>query len=120
MESLLEGWIEQLKLLSTIAESDPKAAYSAFARGFKGKFIYFMRTIPEKGKLLKPSEDVLRLKFIPSITGGHICSDDERKLPLLPLFPKTASLDYESPKPLTTPSFQINRDQSKVYHVNEM
>ena len=120
MESLLEGWIEQLKLLSTIAGSEPKAAYSAFVGGFKGKFIYFMRTTPEKGKLLKPSEDVLRLKFIPSITGGHICPDDERKLPSLPLFPEFASLEYENPKQLTTPSFQINRDQSKVYHVNEM
>ena len=43
-----------------------------------------MRRIPELRKLLKPLKDVTRLKFIPSITGGHICSDDEDKLVLLP------------------------------------
>ena len=45
MKSLIQGWIEQLKLLSTIPQSEPLAAYSAFVREFKGKFVYFMSTI---------------------------------------------------------------------------
>ena len=37
-----------------------------------------MRTIPLLGEFLKPLEDVIRLKSIPAITGGHLCSDNER------------------------------------------
>ena len=33
-------------MLSTVAESQPQAAYSAFVTGFKNKLSYFMRTIP--------------------------------------------------------------------------
>ena len=39
MKSLAEGWIEQLKLLSTIAESEPQTTYIAFLEAFKGQFI---------------------------------------------------------------------------------
>ena len=94
-----------------------------------GKLIYFMRTVPKLGDLMKPLESIIRLKFIPSITGGHICSDDERKLLLLPtrygslaisLFHKIASFEYENSKKLTIFLSQIIKDQSKVYHVNEM
>lgn len=43
-----------------------------------------MRTIPELVELLKLLEDIIHFKFIASITGGHICSDNERKLLSLP------------------------------------
>ena len=88
-----------------------------------------MRTVPKLGDLMTPLESIIRLKYIPSITGGHICSDDERKLPLLPtrygslaisLFHKIASFEYENSKKLTIFLSQIIKDQSKVYHVNEM
>ena len=63
-----------------------------------------MRKIPELGELLKPLEDVIRFKFIPSIIGGHICSDDECKLLSLAtsgglailLFHEIASFEYEN------------------------
>ena len=45
-KSLVDDWIKQLKLLSIIAESEPQSAYSPFVGGFRGKFTYFMRTIP--------------------------------------------------------------------------
>ena len=100
MKSLLQVSIEQLKLLRTIAESEPQAAHSVFVGRFKEKFIYFMRAIAELAKLLKPL-NVLRLKFISSITGGHICPDDERKLPSLPLLHEFAPFEYENSKKLT-------------------
>ena len=43
-----------------------------------------MRTIPELVELLKLLEDIIHFKFIASITGGHICSDNERKVLSLP------------------------------------
>ena len=85
-KSLVDDWIKQLKLLSITVESGPQSAYSVFVGGFKGKLTTnFMRTIPSLGELLKPLEDVIRFNFIPPITGGHLCSDNDRILLSLPM-----------------------------------
>ena len=76
-KSLVDDWIKQLKLLSIIAESEPESAYSAFVSSFEGKLTYFKRTIPSLGEFLKPLEDVIRFNFIPAITDGHLCSDND-------------------------------------------
>ena len=65
--------------MSTIAKTQPQAAYLAFASGFKSK-LYFMRTIPSIPHLLPPVERTIRNKFIPAETGYHICNDKERVL----------------------------------------
>ena len=87
----VKDWNSQLCMLSTVAESQPQAAYSAFASGFKNKLSYFMRTIPDIpitipdiSNLLIPIEDTIRNRFIPAITGGRICNEEERKLLSLP------------------------------------
>ena len=46
-------------MLSTVAESQPQAAYSAFASGSKNKLSYFMSTIPDINNLLIPIEDTV-------------------------------------------------------------
>lgn len=93
-------------------------------RGFKEKLIYFMRKIPESGKLLKPLEDVIRFKFIPSITGGHISSDDEYKLLSLPtrygglaiqLFYEIVSFNERYQKPIKRIPFRkIDQRKTKL------
>ena len=40
--------------------------------------------IPEISHHLVSLEETLRNRFIPAITGGHICNDTERKLLSLP------------------------------------
>ena len=45
LKDLVMDWNNQLVLLSSTAESEPQAAYSAFVSDFKGKLNYFMRTI---------------------------------------------------------------------------
>ena len=52
---------------------------------FKHKFMFFLRTVPDKADYLLPIEEKLRSRFIPAITGGHICSDAERALLALPV-----------------------------------
>ena len=37
VEDLVDDWNTQLKLLSTIAETQPQAAYLAFVSGFRSK-----------------------------------------------------------------------------------
>ena len=84
VDDLVKDWNSQLHMLSTVAESEPQAAYSAFVSGFKNKLSYFMRTIPDFSNLLIPIEDTIRNRFIPAITGGRIFNKEERKLLSLP------------------------------------
>ena len=127
-KSLADVWNKQLKLLSIIAESEPQSAYSAFVGGFKEKLTYFMRTIPPLGRSLKSLEDVIRFNFIPAITGGHLCSDNERILLFLPvrfgglaipLFHNDAKYEYENSRKLTSSLTQLIKDQYQIYSVNE-
>lgn len=82
----------------------------------------------ELGELVKPLENVIRFIFIPSITGRHICSDNEHKLLSLPtrhgdlavpLYHEIVSFEYEKfMKLIFLPN--LIKDQSKVYHVDEI
>ena len=42
VEGLVRDWIEQLKQLTTIAKSEPQAAYAGFTAGFKHKMTYYI------------------------------------------------------------------------------
>ena len=125
---LVDDWIKKLKLLSVIAESEPQSAYSAFLGGFKGKPTPFMRNIPSQGELLKPLEDLFRFNFIPAITGGNLCLDNDRillSLPVrfgglaIPLFHNNAKYDYQNSRKLTLSLTQLIKDQYHIYSVSE-
>ena len=75
VKDLVKDWENQLTILSIIAETQPQAAYSAFASGFKSKPNYFLRTILNIHYLLLPLERTIRNKFIPAVTGNHICNE---------------------------------------------
>ena len=72
VNDLAKDWNSQLCILSTVAESQPQAAYSAFVSGFKNKSSYFMRNIPGISNLLIPIEETARNQFIPAPIGGRI------------------------------------------------
>ena len=72
VKDLVQDWDSQLTILSTIAETQPQAAYLAFASGFKSKLNYFLKTVPNIRHLLLPLEKTIRNKFIPAVTGCHI------------------------------------------------
>ena len=52
--------------------------------GLASRWVYVARTIPNIGHLLQPLEELLRTKFIPSLTGCATPSDMERELLALP------------------------------------
>ena len=54
IESMVNNWNDQLISLSKIAEMDPQATYAAFIGGFKSKFTYFLRTIPDIHEYFQP------------------------------------------------------------------
>ena len=125
---LVDDWINQFKLLSIIAESEPQSIYLDFVSDFKGTLNYFMRIIPSLGELLKSLEYVIRFNFIPAITSGHLCSDNDHiLLPLsvrfgeltIPLFHNDAKYEYENSKKLTLSLTQLIKDQYQIYSVNK-
>ena len=65
-------------------ETQPQAAYLAFVSRFRSKLNYFMRTIHEISHHIVSLEETLCNRFIPAITGRHICNDTDSKLLSLP------------------------------------
>ena len=62
-------WGEELHLLSQIAGTQPHAAYTAFTKGYRSKFTYFLRTIPAFEDYLDPIDEILNSELIPTLFG---------------------------------------------------
>jgi hypothetical protein len=84
INDLVKEWTKQLSNLVEFAKSQPHAAYAAYTHGFKHKFTYFLRTIPEIVDLLYPIDDMITEHFIPTLFGCPI-SELERKIIALPV-----------------------------------
>jgi len=129
VEKLTDEWNEQLVVLSKIAESEPQAAYSAFVGGFKGKFTYFIRTIPKIRTFFSKIEETIKSKFIPAISGGQVCSDNDRLLISLPvrygglaipiLTDELTDVEYENSRKVTSTLSQLIINQNLEYKVNQ-
>ena len=81
----VEKWVEEIKHLSVIAESQPHAAYSAMTNGLVGRWTFLMRVVPDISDLLQPLEDAIRIHLLPAITGRAAISDAERRVLALPV-----------------------------------
>ena len=84
MKDKVNTWCTELELLSTIAKTQPHAAYAAFTHGLTSKWTFLTRTVPNIGPLLLPLEKVIRSSFIPSFTNGLPPNDQLRDLLSLP------------------------------------
>ena len=105
----VNDWVCQLIMLSKVATFYP---YCAFTAGFRHKFSYIVRTIPDLSEHLQPVEDVIRHKFIPALCEGHSCNDDEHLLLPLPVkfgglgipdLTRIAALEYDASRSRTEP-----------------
>ena len=108
----VEQWSEELLLLSSIAETNPQAAYAAFTHGLANKWTYLSRTMENIGPLLQPLDDIIRTKFIAAICGRPAPNDELRDLLALPCRlgglgisnpTCTASNEYTASKAIATP-----------------
>ena len=106
-QELVSKWIKEVQILSKIAKCEPQTAYTAFVSGYRHKLTYHIRTFENLSEHLKPLDDVITSEFIPAITEGHICSEDERvllSLPVklgglaIPIFSKTSDDEFENSK----------------------
>ena len=71
-------------------------------------------------------EETLHNRFIPAITGGHICNDTERKLLSLPthfgglafsIFSEQAAVEYSNSRKLTAQLAPLIKNQIKQYTI---
>ena len=81
----VEKWVEEIKNLSVIAESQPHAAYSALTNGLVNRWTFLMRVVPGISNMLQPLENAIRFHLLPAITGRSTFSDAERKVFALPV-----------------------------------
>ena len=84
VDEIVRDWNSQLCMLSTTAENQLQATYSAFVNDFKNQLSFTLRTISNTTDLLVPIEDPILNRFIKTITGSRICNEEERKLLFLP------------------------------------
>ena len=91
VNDLVKDWDNELTILSIIAETQPQAAYLAFASGFKSKVSYFLRTIPNIRHLSLGR--TFRNKFIPAVLGCHMSSD--KKIVLISLPTRYGGLSFQ-------------------------
>jgi len=89
--------------LSSIAETHPHSAYSAFTHNVKHHRSYVMRTIESVGKLFQPLEEAIHQPLLPALTGQMPSSEMERGLLSLPC--RFGGLNI--PKPTCCSAFQF-------------
>ena len=69
VEEKVKGWSSDVTHLAKVTQSQPHAAYSAFAKGLASRWIYVSCTIPDIATLLQPLEDVICCVLVPALTG---------------------------------------------------
>ncbi len=77
-------WCQELETLSTIAVSQPHAAYAAITHGLAGRWTYLSRTTPNISEHLSELEGIIQTKLIPALTGRPPPNEAERDLLALP------------------------------------
>ena len=113
--------------LSTIARTEPQAAYAAFTAGFKHKLTYFLRTIPNIADLVERVDNILDSKFIPAITENQTITERVRKLlslPVrlgglgLPIFSESCNIEFGNSRKIS--KYLINKivAQDERYEIN--
>ncbi len=84
VEQKVAVWANEMKSLTSIARSEPHAAYCAFTRGLIGRWVFISRAIPDIHNLLGPLEMIIREEFLPALLGRPAPGDQERNLLALP------------------------------------
>ena len=109
-------WIDEVKKISQIAQTEPHAAYTAFTYGLKHKWTYLMRTVPDISDQLKPLEESIRQIFIPAVTDNPELSDIERDLLALP--PRKGGLGIINPTKMSNTEYENSVKLTKMLKVH--
>ena len=117
-------WVNAVEHLSSIAHTQPHAAYAAFTHGLMSKWTYLTRAIPNIGDLLSPLKDIIRQKPLPSLTGQNAFNDVTRDLMALPVRlgglgitnpSADTPFNHDASMKITAPLTALIMDQSPLY-----
>ena len=95
LQQKVDTWIEELKLLSSIATTQPHSAFAAFTHGFSSRWTFLARTTSSIADLFKPLKETIRMIFLPKLTDQNAFSHLERQL--LALSACLGGLDIANP-----------------------
>ena len=84
VQKRVNKWIDEVRCLTSIARTQPHAAFCAYTHGLAGKWTYLARTVANITDLLAPLEAVIRSELLPALTGREAPNDVERDLLALP------------------------------------
>ena len=84
VQQKVSSWGDELERLSSIAITQPHAAFAAFTHGSTNRWTYLARTTPHLECLLEPLEEAMRKVFLPNVMGRNAVNDTERDLLALP------------------------------------
>ena len=104
LKKQVSSWESQLVTLSSIARTQPHAAYSALTHALTGRWTFLARTSPGLGQYLQPLEDMLRSRLIPALTGHPSPGNDIRALLALP--PRLGGLGIINPVAALSKEFE--------------
>ena len=104
-------WCNRITKLSSIAKSQPQAAYAAFIMGEQHKYTYFIRTIHNIADNLKPLDAAIDNELIPALFGSNISAKDREILSLkikdgglgLRVVSKISDQSYDASRKITKP-----------------
>ena len=111
----IDGWISALKSLSTVAATQPHAAFAAFTQAMQGQWTFLARAMPEVSHLFQRLEEVIRMSFLPALLRRHV-NDLEREVFSLPARmgglgickPEASCIDaHENSKRLSAPLVKL-------------
>ena len=111
-----------METISSLATTQPHAAYAAFTRGLANKWTFLARTIPDTNKLFEPLEEKIRTTFLPALTGQDTCNGDVRDFLTLPVRlgglgivnpSKQATLHHNASEKITTPLTDLSHKNTR-------
>ncbi len=100
-------WMQEIRILSDLADSQPHASHAAFTHGYVHNFSFLSRTTLSIESHLRPLETCIRTKLINSLTGESPPNDLERDLLGLP--PRLGGFSIN---PTTLPTSEFSASQT--------
>ncbi|KAG0714514.1 hypothetical protein GWK47_013998 [Chionoecetes opilio] len=97
VEEKVSEWVKEVGVLSSMAKTEPHAAYSAFTHGLQHRWSFVKRTIPGISRLLRPLDESITKTFLPALLKTNfIIGEDVRELLSLP--PRLGGMGITSPE----------------------
>ena len=113
VRSKIDGWIEELKMLSKIAKIEPHLAYCAYVFGLQHRYTYLMRTIPNIARELTRLDDAINENLIKYLVHqNHSITDLERTWFSLP--PRMGGLGIRIPSEMADIYYQNSRRMTGI------